>query len=511
MNQRKSQKQGKRTVKKQTAKKVVLAPQRKQQNKPKQKVGFIGQALRTVGAIAGGTVGQAKLGQSAGAAISRIFGQGDYSIQSNSLMKGGPPAFAAMDSGIRISHREYIADVVSSTSFANTTYDINPSSGTTFPWLSKLVSNFEEYEMKGLVFYFNTTCGNSISSTNNALGTVGLTSVYDPTDPALGSKRECEDYSGCVAGIPACSLLSPVECKAKSNVLSRKFVQISSLSNPEDKKFYSIGTLNVFTQGMQQAGVIIGELWVSYDIELFNPKILPVGTVYQAASKVYSTNIVTNTAHPLGEIDFSFQGNLGATYTGSTGAITLPQGTSAGYYLVSVGAVTPTVIANLTGPSALSANIVAVNVFQSSTQPYVQAPNGSLTSSLHNIMFMVNKLDTAAATFSFAWSAAPGAGGTGIDVVITKMHPSVIPGISSVPFSFMAKSTTINDLYALFKDKLIQELKPLGPAIHHDRAAPVCDCSCCDSQSDSDQVYGQTEFPLAPDVVEEEIVGDVDV
>lgn len=400
----------------------------KQPKKPKQSKGRItaaGQFLRTAGATAGAFLGNAGLGRSLGAGISRIFGQGDYQVQSNSLTRGGPPAFAAMNTGMRVAHREYIGDVLSTTSFGVTTYDVNPSNATSFPWLSKLAVNFEEYSIKGIVYYFNTTCGSAISSTNNALGTVGLVTVYDPTDPALGSKRECEDYSGCVAGVPAQSLLHPIECKPRSNVLDRLYIQTASLADPDDKKFYSHGTLNVFTQGMQQANVNVGELWVSYDIEFYNPKILPVGTVTSAASKTYIVTSAQTTAQPFGTLPFSMTGNLGVTYDGITGAFTIPNGTAPGYYLFACACSSTTTACFLAANGSFSSNMSLVNVLQGNITGITATPNASSSNPWHGGIMILRKSDTAAGTFGPSWGVASPAGTLGADIFIVKLPNSL--------------------------------------------------------------------------------------
>jgi hypothetical protein len=66
--------------------------------------------------------------------------------------------------------------------------------------------------------------------------------------------------------------------------------------NPvDDVKFFDLGEISIFTQGMQTAGSNIGELWISYDIEFYKPKINAAGN-NDPASDVYYPNQFT----PLG-------------------------------------------------------------------------------------------------------------------------------------------------------------------------------------------------------------------
>jgi len=43
---------------------------------------------------------------------------------------------------VRISHREYIAQVQGSTGFVNRAFPIQPADAATFPWLSQIAVNF---------------------------------------------------------------------------------------------------------------------------------------------------------------------------------------------------------------------------------------------------------------------------------------------------------------------------------------------------------------------------------
>lgn len=432
---------------------------------PGGKVTPIGQALRLAGGVAGSLIGQANAGRQLGAGISRIFGQGDYQVQSNSLVKGGPPAFASMNTGMRMAHREYIADVTSSFFFKNTTYDINPMSSTTFPWLSKIAANFEEYTIKGLVFYFNTTSGNAISSTNNALGVVGMVSVYDPTDAPLASKREAEDYAGCVAGVPSSSLLHPVECKPRANVLDRLYIQTTNLTNPEDKKFYSLGTLNVFTQGMQQSDVTIGELWVSYDVEFHNPKILPVGTLYQAAGKFYGVTTTQATNKILGAESFTFNGNLGGGYNGGDGNIYLPSGTAPGYYLINISCSSGSVSSLLNYVSSTS-NLITTKLYQGDSVSLTNTPNAATANPWHGLFCVLQKTDANGCAVLFNWSALP-TGTLGFDIIVTKLPGAIVPGGSQYFASLGDKSELERDqMYDHFLERMIKQglVKPLASA-----------------------------------------------
>jgi len=235
----------------------------------------IGNLIREVGTMAGNAFGQPVLGTAAGNVISKIMGYGDYRIKANSLLtSGGPPQFGSLRSGFRVKHREFITDLQATSAFSTKRFQINPGMADLFPWLNTVARNFEEYKIHGLVVYLNSTSAVAVSSTNTALGVWGVVTVYDPNDPTLASKQECENYIGCQTSKPCESLLHGIECAPKSNVMDQLYVRTGQVT--DDLKFYDKGFVQYFTTGAQATSTA-GELWVSYDIEFFKPK-LPQGS-----------------------------------------------------------------------------------------------------------------------------------------------------------------------------------------------------------------------------------------
>lgn len=207
--------------------------------------------------------------------ISWITGRGDYKVSSNSLVESGaPPSFIRDGSGFRVRHREYIRDVVSpGAGFNNYPLPINPGLPETFPWLSSIAANFEEYELHGLVFEFRTLSAVAVSSTNTALGAVVLATNYDPYDPAFQNKQQMEAYEFSCSGPPCHSLLHPVECAPRQTATPIKYVRTNGLVVPGgDLRLYDQGLFQIATVG-QQAASNIGELWVSYDVKFLKPKL----------------------------------------------------------------------------------------------------------------------------------------------------------------------------------------------------------------------------------------------
>lgn len=213
-----------------------------------------------------------------------MVGLGDYQIKYNSLMGGGEgsgstdyvPSLSNTGSrgSVRIQHREYLQDVNSSTSFVNTPFVLNPSNSACFPWLSNMALNFQEYKFHGLVFHYVSLSAEALNSTNTALGAVIMSTDYNAASKPYASKAAAENSEYTVSTKPSCSLVHGIECDPMMTV-NQGHLYISPYANGtaptgEDPKTYNMGTFQFMTQG-SQAVANIGELWVSYDVELIKP------------------------------------------------------------------------------------------------------------------------------------------------------------------------------------------------------------------------------------------------
>lgn len=229
--------------------------------------------LGAAGGLVGGMFGMSGLGKAAGDLLGRITGLGAYSVNSNTLLSNAVPKFSQVNEGMDISHREYIADVNSTTAFSNTAYPINPGVSTTFPWLSQIASSFAQYKFLGIVFEFKSTSGVSIGSTNTALGVIILSTNYNAADPLFANKTSMEQFEYTVSSVPSSTVLHPVECSPKLNVLSELYVRGNTFPTGQDQRLFDLGLFQIATQG-SQATCDVGELWVTYHVRLFKPKFI---------------------------------------------------------------------------------------------------------------------------------------------------------------------------------------------------------------------------------------------
>lgn len=251
--------------------------------------------------------------------LSKISGVGDYKVQMNSITMGTPvPTFTNGKRSIVISHREYLQDVSASTGFVLSSFALNPGLSTSFPWLAQVARAFQQYRFHGLVFEFLSTSADALNNVNTSLGTVVLSTNYNATRPVFLSKQEMDSYEFTVATRPANSIIHPIECAPLEAPTNLWYIRSGNIPSSQDLRFYDLGLFQLATTGMQSAASIIGELWVSYEVELFKPG-LPASPQSGASSSAQLSTTGQNSANPFGSAVTTLSGTL--SYVSVTGAV----------------------------------------------------------------------------------------------------------------------------------------------------------------------------------------------
>ncbi len=243
----------------------------------------VGQLIRQLGALGGGALGTyagnpavgAAAGNSLGAAISKWLGFGDYSVGTNSIVQKastGIPMMHKEGQSVTIRHREFIATVTSSTDFTVLkSFRLNPGDHETFPWLSTVANSFQEYKFKGVVFHYIPTSGHAISGTSPSLGSVMMQTSYRANDTPPDSKSELlnEYWSGEV--VPSETFAHPIECNPAENPFNVQYVRRGEVPTGDNQLFYDLGVTHLCTQGQLANGNNLGDIWVTYEVELKKP------------------------------------------------------------------------------------------------------------------------------------------------------------------------------------------------------------------------------------------------
>lgn len=223
--------------------------------------------LATIGAMLGGPPGRL-IGQG----ISSISGYGDYTVNSNSIQKEAVlgnendpvPHFTTRDGGMIVKHRELIGNVVvpaSPTAFDGNTYDLNVANDAMFPWLSGIARHYQRYRIRGMVIAYKST-----STDYNNSGVVAITTQYDPMAPDFQSMVGLLNSKFAVSTKPSKNILAPVECDEDTMPRAGLIVDRNT------SRLTSAGIVTVATEGLSlAAGEVLGQLWVTYDIEFYHP------------------------------------------------------------------------------------------------------------------------------------------------------------------------------------------------------------------------------------------------
>nr|AQU11721.1 capsid protein [Cruciviridae sp.]AQU11723.1 capsid protein [Cruciviridae sp.] len=367
------------------------------------------------------------MGRSIGAGLGKIFGKvtglGDYQINRNSLLQHGSssdqvPFMHSSKDGVRIRHREYIQDVSSSILFTNNTFSLNPGVSATFPWLSAIAQNFEQYRMEGFICEFKSTSADALNSTNTALGTVVIAAEYNTTAPAYVNKQQMENSMWCVSGKPSVDICMPVECSPSLNPLSNLYIRTGAVPSGQDQRLYDLCNIQVATVG-SQAAAVIGELWVSYDVILLKPQLFSSAgedlksAHYSLVAPAVTTAYFGTSATAVGT------DSIGLVLTGTV--CTLPIGLSGFFQLTYSANGASTAI---TSPTFTFANSSLVTgQFNNLTSNSFGSTSGETTVSYSKTLWFKISDPSLAATITLSGGTLPGTPTYG-DLIINQLNYS---------------------------------------------------------------------------------------
>jgi len=289
--------------------KVVVRPRPKKAKKPT--------PFADAGAIAGERIGRVfgypmlkGVGRWLGSGIGNILGSGDYQ------MMGGSPKYNVLTSDVQVPqfstgrqtnivcHREYLTDIIGTSGFNVTKYAVNPGVSSTFPWLSTLAQNYQEYRIHGIIFEFRSLITDFV--TGGAPGVIVMATNYNADAPLFSSKQEMENSEYAVATKPTLSLIHGLECASGQTVLPEKYIRTGDVPSGQDLRMYDLGNVQVATQGNPTQ--LLGELWISYCVEFFKPR-LP-GTVGGSVASGWIRRSTFTQSNPLGTVAVSASGSL---------------------------------------------------------------------------------------------------------------------------------------------------------------------------------------------------------
>ncbi len=308
-----------KSQKKKSAKAATKTVTRKMNNmqvsaKPKPKptpFSDVGHILgSSIGGLFGGSGIGGNIGKFLGSGIGSIFGSGDYSLTGpntkyNILTNSSQiPKFSTTERTNVICHREYLGDIQGTAAFNNVAYPLNPGISTTFPWLSSIAENFQEYRFHGIIFEFRPLITDFVTS--GSPGVIVMGTQYNADAPIYTTKQAMENSEYAVSVKPTLPLIHGIECATPLTTLPQRYVRTGALPSSQDLRFTDYGIFQFATQANPIQN--LGELYVSYCVEFFKPE-LPTDVGGNVTSGHVSRSASTN-ASPMGATSKFVSGTL---------------------------------------------------------------------------------------------------------------------------------------------------------------------------------------------------------
>jgi len=334
-----------------------------QQPKPKSKKTPFGD----VGHILGNAIGSmfnmnlSGPGRWLGTGIGSIFGSGDYTMtgappKNNVLVNSAEiPQFSTTRQTNVVCHREYLQDWTGTSSFLNKGFKLNPGDEDTFPWLSSIAQNYQEYKFHGLVFEFKPLITDFV--TGGAPGVVIMATNYNSSEPIYTTKQQMENSEFAVSVKPTHNLMHGVECDLSQTPNPIKYVRDGQLTAAEDPKLYDLGVFQFANQG--SPAQLLGEIWVSYCVEFFKP-IIPETVGGSITSSTRGASVATG-ANVFGTIQLYNRGSAGITVSGNTLLFNSDPGM---YYLIEIQWKSAAPVAIAYPATVAPVNSVSANLFE---------------------------------------------------------------------------------------------------------------------------------------------------
>jgi hypothetical protein len=382
------------------------------------------------GAIVGSSLGSMfnapylkGVGKWLGSGIGQIFGSGDYTVVGslpsyNVLMNNQIPKFSSSKQTNIVCHREYLGDIFGTAGFNNTAYPLNPGIATTFPWLSTIAQNYQEYKFHGLIFEFRPLITDFVP--NGAPGVVVMATNYNADAVAYNTKQEMENSEYAVSIKPTKDLMHGVECATNQTVLPQLYIRSGVPPVGQDLRLYDLGNFQFATQANPVQN--LGELWVSYCVEFFKP-LLPTDVGGNILGTMTLRSSVTN-ASPLGTIQLSYSGDLGVTFSGTTITFNAQPGN---IYMVTnywVGGTAAAVAYPLITTTGLGA-LPVYNTFNTATGPNAGV---STFNAVLQVIYRCTLLSPGVVTISYGAAGTLPTTGTTAHVTVSNVSTEMVAG-----------------------------------------------------------------------------------
>lgn len=220
----------------------------------------------------------------------------------------GPQQSYDSQGNVRVKHREYLFDILSTTSpfLIQKVIIANPTVQESFPWLSGMANNFQKFCFERLCLHFVT------QSPTSSPGSVMIVPIYDVDQDLPDTKSEAltfQDTTRSPSWQECCSLLP------KSRLCGYKeyFTKIVQ----SDLKLSIPAKIAVATSGASDSSPITGEIWIEYDIKMSCPQRDTLGYDFFTLGPSHRTNLFPPPSEMV-STDSANSFNLGLRYLSNT-------------------------------------------------------------------------------------------------------------------------------------------------------------------------------------------------
>jgi hypothetical protein len=177
---------------------------------------------------------------------------------------------------------------------------------------------------------------------------------------------------------PAEGFCHPIECNPKENPFNIQYVRSKDVPSGDSQLLYDLGVTHVAVTGMQASGNAVGDLWITYEVELKKPVLTSnvTGTVGYLLSSFAGSpspaNLFNGTCSQRGSVEV----------IASSGTILTLKFPHVGIYTISVGFQGPSIsgVNNGTAPTITSGSAAFAFVDQDgSTVTWYSNATGTFT------------------------------------------------------------------------------------------------------------------------------------
>lgn len=213
---------------------------------------------------------------------STFSGRGMYNHLIEGGTQGAPPTYSSgsdEQGNLILSNVEFVRDVYGNgpgVNFQNTGIELNPGNSNSFPQLSAIAQNFEEYEFVQLLFLFESKISDQLGGSNGQVGSLIMFTDYGPNSKVKETKQQMLQGYGAQDSVITNNQTHGIECDpAKLHGDGHKFVRSRPVSTHENKVDFDLGLFQYAVYGTPSTleNQIIGQLRVAYTIKLKKQRI----------------------------------------------------------------------------------------------------------------------------------------------------------------------------------------------------------------------------------------------